>query len=333
MKNVTPINESKLKKQDIERQATEWLLSFDKSKPTKMEFINFMKWYKADPAHQSCFDELSETMDVGFTLPAHNSSLSASQSTSQTAAPQKRNKTLDVFKPVAAAAMLLLAVFVTLQNTQLSNLEQHQHFATEQYQRLEKTLFDGSVVTLDSNTALSVDLIPQKRNLTLSQGQAFFDVSHDSSRPFVVSTPYGSVTAVGTAFSVDVYNGQLHVVVTEGRVAIAETDQPLAMVDAGHKAVLQNNAVNVEAASDSEQALNWRSGKLSFQGETLAEVIHTVERYHNISINIEDQRLAQLKFGGNFDADNIQGLLESLETGFNISYRADDSGNLSLFQQ
>ncbi|MEH3160166.1 MAG: FecR domain-containing protein [Sphingomonas taxi] len=65
-------------------------------------------------------------------------------------------------------------------------------------------LDDGSTVTLGAQTVLTVGFTRERRQLALERGEALFEVAHDRSRPFVVQTPFGAVTAVGTAFDVAV---------------------------------------------------------------------------------------------------------------------------------
>src|SRR5258707_4032605 len=81
-------------------------------------------------------------------------------------------------------------------------------------------LSDGSKVTLNTDSQIHVELNPTMRRVKLDQGEAFFEVSKDGARPFVVEIADKRVIAVGTQFSVVRDNNDIRVFVTEGRVWI-----------------------------------------------------------------------------------------------------------------
>jgi transmembrane sensor len=79
-------------------------------------------------------------------------------------------------------------------------------------------LRDGSKVTLNTDTDVRIELSPSERRVDLRRGEAFFDVAHDATRPFVVRAGDKRVVAVGTKFSVRRDGNEMWVVVTEGMV-------------------------------------------------------------------------------------------------------------------
>jgi transmembrane sensor len=79
---------------------------------------------------------------------------------------------------------------------------------------------DGSTVYLGSGSALDTNFGPDRRRLDLSQGEAWFEVAPDPSRPFVVRAGDGTATALGTVYDVKHVNGRVQVTVIEGRVEV-----------------------------------------------------------------------------------------------------------------
>ena len=103
------------------------------------------------------------------------------------------------------------------------------------------TLADGSIVTLNTASRIETRMNGQERTVRLLEGEAFFEVAHDATRPFRVYAGDGMTVAVGTAFSVRLNKNAVEVVVSEGKVAysrVADTPTPetIAYVTAGETA-------------------------------------------------------------------------------------------------
>ncbi len=185
---------------------------------------------------------------------------------------------------------------------------------------------DGSKITLNTNSQIRVALSTAERRVSLQKGEAFFKVAKDLKRPFVVEAGSRRVIAVGTQFSVRRDGDSVEVVVTEGKVRVEDTTEPVrpdnvaapvfltpgSIAHAGPKGVLVQRASLTEA----EAQLTWRVGVITFRNATLADAIAEFNRYsvHKIVI----ATLASLRIEGNFRSDNVAAFLELLEAGFPV---------------
>jgi transmembrane sensor len=223
---------------------------------------------------------------------------------------------------------------------------------------------DGSRVTLNTDSAIRVTVTPNERGIELERGEAFFEVAHDPSRPFIVSAGDQRMVAVGTQFSVRRNGDDVEVIVTEGTVRLESADgrhglqgdrkQTLsdrsssgpsfsssgAGIDRssiGSAGVVLLPAGSVAHASDAdvlvqeespaevEQALSWRQGILVFHDMTLADAIAEFNRYNTRQIVIEDPTVAGLRIAGNFRATNVDAFVRLLEHGYPLRVEQDDS--------
>jgi transmembrane sensor len=82
-------------------------------------------------------------------------------------------------------------------------------------------LEEGSRITLNTRTRIAVHLARHVREVVLRDGEAFFEVSKDASRPFTVRTSIGSARAIGTRFDVYLEDNHLSVTTQEGKVMLA----------------------------------------------------------------------------------------------------------------
>lgn len=180
-------------------------------------------------------------------------------------------------------------------------------------------LEDGSVVTLDTSTRLTVHMTPHRRELALQAGEALFEVAHDPARPFVVAAGDVRVTAIGTAFAVRRELGRpTRVLVQKGVVRLDAPggSAPLRLaagmgVEAGSgthagSTTPEDRPVEVGAAEIGRR-LAWREGRLAFSGQTLSQAAAEFRRYSDTRIVIADPALAGEQVIGLFDANDPVG--------------------------
>jgi transmembrane sensor len=166
-------------------------------------------------------------------------------------------------------------------------------------------LKDGSMAAVNTATRLAVILRPEIRQVTLDQGEAWFQVAKDRSRPFVVEAGEVRVQAVGTAFSVRRTDTGADVQVTEGVVEVWRIGDEAGRrrIAAGTRTFVDNASGPqraAEAGPDIDRSLAWRSGQLIFDGDTLGAAAAEFNRYNSVQVRIADPVLAQEKFVGRF---------------------------------
>ncbi|WP_073955939.1 FecR domain-containing protein [Thalassospira sp. TSL5-1] len=193
------------------------------------------------------------------------------------------------------------------------------------------TLADGTVVYLNTASALSVHYTPTRREVHLQAGEAWFDVHKNPNRPFVVMAGNGQARAVGTSYDVALVDGAVHVRVSEGIVAVsaANGEEAASTADLPDASGLENGGVHVLAgqqiAYDASGQLGavrtfndagqsaWLRGKLIFNQQPLNAVIAEIQRYRKGRIMLVNQDLASLKVSGVFDLHDLDDLLKSID--------------------
>lgn len=209
-------------------------------------------------------------------------------------------------------------------------------------------LRDGSTVTLNTDSKLRVRLTRERREVVLLQGEALFDVAHDSQRPFDVKAGATRIRAVGTAFSVRLRGrSDVEVLVAEGRVAIDPPEADLRaridalpptvpMLSAGDSARVRSDALRVTKIQPQavSRKLAWKDGRLWFDRMTLQEAVDEFNRYNRRQIEIIDPQIAALHIGGGFDTTDPDGFIEALQSSFRIRAipdpRSSDAAVISL---
>lgn len=160
---------------------------------------------------------------------------------------------------------------------------------------------DGSVMTLDADSAAQGRFGARGRSIELRRGRAFFDVRHDGSRPFAVTAANRRVVAIGTRFEVDVAGGGLRVTLVQGRVAVERPGTKPIMLAPGQQFVEAGGADTVRSAGvEGDRAAAWRSGLVDFDDRPLSEAVAEINRHSRAQILVRDPAVGALRISGQF---------------------------------
>lgn len=334
------------RRKDIEAQAASWLTVFGREDISDRERAKFKSWLGQSERHREVFVEMSALWDELEILKELTDIGEAIAETNTVKQPFFKRR--DVMAIAASISVVVLGGGVYLLN-QYDRALQSDKFITQVGEQKTIKLVDGSSVILNTGSAVEVDFSKDERSIRLLRGEAYFDVSKDKRRPFVVYAASGAVKAVGTAFTVRVRTGEaLEVTVEEGRVAllsmsapapagenafVQRTPSPVAELTAGQTIVFNEKVeeLGLMQTADLNRKLAWRQGILAYAGDPLADVIADISRYTDLKIEITDPTLRTMPIGGYFKVGETDALFDSLELTFGITVEriGDDHIRLS----
>jgi transmembrane sensor len=198
----------------------------------------------------------------------------------------------------ALAACLAVAILPTLR------IELQADYTTTVGESRQVTLADGSVVQLDSDSAIDVHYSAAGREVRLLAGRAFFEVRPDKQWPFSVRADAVAATVTGTAFDVDLAAEEVRVAVQEGAVRVdypaGDRATGVTLAPGDRLRVGRAGGATLERAAIASIA-SWRRGRLLIEGATVAEVVAELRRYHTGIILLADETLARRRVTGVFD--------------------------------
>ncbi len=181
-------------------------------------------------------------------------------------------------------------------------------------------LTDGSRVTLNTRTQLTARISWRAREVRLGEGEAFFEVSKDPTRPFTVATPLGSARALGTRFNVYVAPPGLTVTTEEGRVLVRTAENgPGVTVDAGRRAQLRAGQLEAELSSvDLHDALSWMTRRLEVNDEPLEAVLRDLSRYTDLPVRADTPAIGALHVSAVLRTGDMAALKAMLRGAFGL---------------
>jgi len=167
-------------------------------------------------------------------------------------------------------------------------------------------LDDGSVALINTDSRLGVRYAEHRRRIALAQGEAWFQVAHDRSRPFVVDAGSVHVQATGTAFSVRRQSNGVQVAVTEGTVRVWRDGRPPELaISAGQAAFVPAGADVPRRAQSAptEDMLAWRRGEIVLNGQTVEEAAEEFNRYNAHKLVVDSSEVGRERIVGYFLID------------------------------
>jgi ferric-dicitrate binding protein FerR (iron transport regulator) len=178
------------------------------------------------------------------------------------------------------------------------------------------TLPDGSKVFLNQQSSLRYTAgFSGKERAVQLEGEAFFEVTQQSDKPFIVYTQHTQTQVLGTSFDVKSYDpAQVEVAVVSGKVAFSDRGNAQRLVlSSGHKGILQSAKTLKQVPIADPNFMAWKENRLSFQDTRISDVINTLEGYFDVQIVLKDQEAGRLRYNGTFDPEQLSSLDSVLE--------------------
>lgn len=187
---------------------------------------------------------------------------------------------------------------------------------------------DESEVWLNAGTTIKYPRKFQREQRTvILNGEAFFSVSKDSLRPFIVEAGGLDVKVLGTEFNVKSYSNDIEAVATlkSGKVAIYTHAKEAAILHPNEQFTLNNQTLKTTLSTvSSEETSAWKEGKLIFTDASWMDILQTLERKFNVQIinksNISSSKRYTIKF---LKRENLQEILSLMKNITDIQYKID----------
>lgn len=231
---------------------------------------------------------------------------------------------------IAAVVIIVLWGNSLYQKNQRESTEMlYQTISVPAGQRINLTLPDGTDVWLNARTKIRYPFSfnGEKREIFLD-GEAYFDVSKDKRKPFIVQTPKYRLEVLGTAFNVEDYSGKgdFETMLFNGSIKIISNDstpQTITLTPT-YKAYLENGRLAVGHVED-YSVYRWREGLICFKDESFADIMSDFEKYYGLTIQIDNEQVKKQHYSGKFrQTDGVDYALRVLQKDIRFTYKRDD---------
>jgi ferric-dicitrate binding protein FerR (iron transport regulator) len=293
------------------------------------------KWIDESPANKKLFEEsqrIWKNSQTYFAASEINSDREKikDQIIQRLSKPTKKVRlSVWIYRVAAILAMpVMLGIGWYLGSSQTESKTQLCEVTAPKGQISKCILADGTEIWLNAGTTIKYNpsLTGKTREVQLD-GEAYFKVSKNKHKPFVVNTQYAQIKVLGTVFNLKAYSGENKVETTleEGRVEFnlrGSATKPVELKP-GEQVVYSISEKKITVGKvETYLHTAWKDGKFVFKDADLQAIIQELEKLYDVRIHLKNDSLLKLHFRGMFEYDqNIFSALEALERTTNIKYR------------
>jgi len=338
-----------LSDEEVAQTAAQWVVLGDRGM-NATESKALSEWLAADPRHAAEYARVQRgwtSLDAIGAVPALASIADAIENRLKA---RRRKRRIWFLASGLLAAAAVAAAFLLWPGSKPGPVPVAIETAAKNYVVLASTahrkqLPDGSVAELNGDSQIETEFVPAERRVRLVRGEANFVVAKNPERPFVVSAGRVRVRAVGTAFNVRIAPGLIEVLVTEGKVHVADAPdggagwssgaariggEPFGRALVASERAVIHTAAGAEAAvtvdkptpAEFDEALAWESTRLVFDQTPLDQVVGAFNRYNIHKLTLADPALRERTLTGIFRTDNLAGFIRLLPASVDVMVEA-----------
>ncbi len=296
---------------------------------TPDEESELVDWLAKDPSNQRVFKEWQQiwkshavtdsSFDFGKGLDKLNKAIDVSEVKS-TGAPWRRLAASIAIFLTASLAIYLIAD----QSSSGSEIITYQKQTTTSGQRTTVNLEDGSAIILNANSSLKYpkEFSTDKREVFLV-GEAFFQVSKDAKRPFIIHSGDIDTQVLGTSFNINSDSDFVTVSVETGKVKVIQGDEEEVIFPKEKIVYGVQRKKMFKMAANLEHELAWKNNTIIFEDSQLSHVALKLQEFYGISVVFEAEALKKCLLTGKFINQPIEIILKAISFSTGIRHRID----------
>ncbi len=330
------------------RNKTDWnlLAKYMAGEAGEKEVRKVVDWIGKNPGNQALYNEIKtdwnkmDMMDKRFDVDNAWSKLQNRILDKEEPAlikemqtPRKQVLRFPALMRIAAALLLLAAVGAVL--IYITDRSQTVRMVTAYNEKgKEVTLPDGSVIFLNSASSVSYSNNFGKKSREIDlKGEAYFEVTPDKSKPFVIYANNAQIKVLGTSFNVDANDAKdkVEVYVTSGVVELSEMANlnNKVLLHPGNAGFIDNKTINMTSTGD-KNCLAWKTGDLTFNGTRLNDVTSVLNEVYDVHIVIREAGIDTTRIEGSYQNDPLEHILRVICTQNHLNIaKSDDTIYLS----
>ena len=315
-------------------------------------------WVKESPLNQYQFDKLKDYWEKDTADPKlinhefqkqklWKQYLDSSDSPSELLSAKQKSGRIRWISIAASISLLLTVTAIFSIRVRLSapqtieievaTIEKHNPIG----QKSQAQLPDGSKVWLNADSKISYpEKFSDSVRLVQLEGEAFFDVQHDSDRPFIVIADNVSVRVLGTKFNVNAFPNQqdINISLLEGSINVtADSNMDGLLVEPSNGVSYSKQlAVFREFSKESnptmfDKAISWKNGKLIFDGDDLEDFVTEINRWYGVTVKIVGVPQNDWRLMGTFENEYLTNVLDAIAYNKGFTYDLKEKELILIF--
>ncbi len=312
---------------NMEQELLQKYIAGDATEAEKQQVTN---WMHADAQHMREYMTLRKLYDISLWQ-----ELEEAGEPKEIREPENQVRRLwfrEVLKIAAIAAIVFAGTYFWNQQKLEEPVDTLQTIHVPDGQRAELLLADGTKVWLNAQTTLVFPAgFPSDIRQVKLDGEGYFQVAKDATKPFIVETDKYNVRVLGTDFNVKSYSAEaeFETSLLEGSVEVfSPVTGGSVILEPNTQVVLVDGELKKTAMGESEP-FQWREGVIGFRNESVKEMFGKLELYYGVKIKVNNTDILNNRYTGKFRTrDGIEHVLKVLQLNMKFVYTKDNESNV-----
>jgi ferric-dicitrate binding protein FerR (iron transport regulator) len=277
-------------------------------------------WLTDDKAHQEWFDEMKSIWNVSAQELSPISAEASWQALLQKRN-QRRGSSLRLsYRTLSLAASLLLLIGLGVWYLFIGTVHSKKQFAFSEDKQV--ALPDGTVVYSPGNALIEYPSVfnAKIREVTQHKGMAFYEVTKNPEKPFVIHSRLADIKVLGTSFQTIVTTDSVEVIVASGKVAVYREKDTVTLLP-GEKVVYYANASHTDKTVNRDMNfLFWKTGILEYRDMPIALVLEDLQSKLAISIQFDSTKMGSRRLSGRYHAGSPEDVLGAITETLDLAF-------------
>ncbi len=322
-----------------EHIATDFIAAYLSGKATEEQITIVEQWMNASSENKAYFESIKKTWEETGKLKPTPVAVDVDKAWEKLSfridASEKNQKVIPIERTRKTPARILLRIAAVLIPIILLTIFYFWQFGKVKYidiiasqNIIQDSLPDGTVVSVNANSKLTYpDKFKGTKREVVLEGEAYFDVAHDKTRPFIIQTGDAHIKVLGTSFNVNAYkeNNEVEVFVKEGKVLLyginlTSGDTNSVVLTAGEKGIFDKLTQKVRKIKENGiNDLYWKTKTLIFSKTELSMVIETLRKFYGVDIILNNKDLYYCRLSATFINQPIDNIIDIIAKSFNLT--------------
>ncbi|WP_282079995.1 FecR family protein [Aquimarina algiphila] len=241
---------------------------------------------------------------------------------------RKRSDKVKPLLKIAAVILILiipLSIYYTQRKTKNQIAQNQITKSTELGQKLTLTLSDGTKVKLNSGSKLIYPKVfDQKKREVVLEGEAFFEVTKDTERPFLIKTDNIITKVLGTSFNTKAFldDQNIKISLVEGKVEVLDTKNGESQFLNPSEELIFNKISREKTKQpfDKQKVISWKDNILIFENETLEEIAVVLNKWYGVDIILKNESIKKCKLKARFENESLINVLNTIKYAGDYEY-------------
>ena len=312
-------------------QAASWFSYLNSGEATDQDIQAFYEWRAQSAEHARQYRNVERIWQTTLHVPEEALRAMSRPAISQSVMHNQSRRRF-AFGVAGLCAAAVMAAIGT--DYLLGGAEYQEKLVVQRGERTELQLPDGSVLVANTGTQAQVYFYESERVVELQSGEVFFDIQHDSQRPFIVQAGSSRVVVTGTRFNVLHEAQQLQVSVESGSVNVTQGpwwSREQRSLRAGQ--IVRNtpdHSLSAVQTADLSKELAWQRGMIVFENTPLQQAISEINRYLEQPALLNAPRLKDYRLAGVFSVEDPLALIQTLPEFVPVRVHYKQNGQLVI---